>query len=276
MDLNAWLEKPHLSATAVNDYQECGLRYRLGRIDRKTPECINDSRIFGSAIHRALKVFHRERMYGNFLDVEELVRGFAQSWREEAEDRISIRWSPQADFETLLVYGGLLLEAYHAAHPRDGYRVIAVEEPFHLSVEGIPVPIVGVIDLVEEDSSGTVVVVDFKTTGRSYSSEEVNRSLQLTLYSMAVRGGGFSDREILVRYDCLIKTRKPGFQQYYSIRTAEDEARAVRKIRQVWDGVVKGVFIPNDQSWKCQRCEYRGHCDAWFAERESEAVRAPA
>jgi len=274
MDLQTLRDQPHLSASAVQDYLDCGMRYRLSRIERKPPECVHDSLVFGSVIHRALKLFHRERMIGNHLDTEDLLRGFEQFWREDAEDRPEIRWMEGACFESLLEHGRALLSVYHEHVPRDGFRVVAVEEPFSLSVEGIPVPLIGVIDLVEEDSSGTIVVVDFKTTARACSTEEVNRSMQLTLYGMAVRSAGFEDREILVRFDCLIKTRTPKFQQCYSIRTPEDEVRAVRKIRHIWDGIVKGVFIPNDHSWKCTRCEFRGYCDTCVSTGSAETVRS--
>jgi len=36
------------------------------------------------------------------------------------------------------------------------------------------------------------------------------------------------------------------FQQYYTSRSEMDERRVARKILGVWDGIKKGVFIPND------------------------------
>ncbi|MHB9029768.1 MAG: RecB family exonuclease [Candidatus Latescibacterota bacterium] len=276
MDFHALRDRPHLSASAIHDYLECGLRYRLARVEKRKPDCVPDSLLFGTVIHRSLKMFHRERMAGNRVEREELLRSFERFWREDAEDRTDLRYGEGKTFENYLALGKELLATYYDEAPRDGFRVIAVEEPFRLAVEGVSAPIIGVIDLVEEDSQGTIVVSDFKTTSRAFSPEEVNRSMQLTLYGMAVRAGGFSDREILVRFDCLVKTKVPGFRQYYSIRTPEDEARAVRKIRHIWDGIMKGVFIPDDHSWKCPRCEYRTGCDAWFSGREDEGVHADA
>ena len=49
-----------------------------------------------------------------------------------------------------------------------------------------------------------------------------------------------------------------------TIRTAEDEQRMLKKIIQVWDGINKGVFVPNDTSWKCNNCSYKNACDDWF------------
>ena len=58
--------------------------------------------------------------------------------------------------------------------------MIAVEEPFSIYLEGCPVPIIGAMDLIEEDSSGTIIINDFKTAGRAYSNDEVDRNFQLT------------------------------------------------------------------------------------------------
>ena len=80
---------------------------------------------------------------------------------------------------------------------------------------------------------------------------------------------GFSDFEILLKFDCLIKTKTPKFEQYYSIRTDTDETRMVRKAQAVWRGIKQGVFVPNDTSWKCNNCFYKKPCDDWLEGRIS-------
>ena len=68
--------------------------------------------------------------------------------------------------------------------------MIAVEEPFSIRLNGCPVPIIGAMDLIEEDSCGTIIVTDFKTTGRAYSNDEVDKNFQLTVYQIAVKKMG--------------------------------------------------------------------------------------
>jgi putative RecB family exonuclease len=125
-------------------------------------------------------------------------------------------------------------------------------------------PIIGATDLIEEDDSGTIIITDWKTSARAYGIDEVDRNQQLTCYQMAARANGFNHREIVLKFDTLIKTKKPKFEQYYTVRTGIDEKRLVRKILKVWEGINRGVFIPNDTSWKCPNCQYRQHCDEWF------------
>ena len=75
----------------------------------------------------------------------------------------------------------------------------------------------------------------------------------------------FSDREIILKFDTLIKTKKPKFEQYYTLRSEIDEKRLIRKIKKVWEGNSEGVF-------SCRMTPHGNvpiviiarHCDEWF------------
>lgn len=99
------------------------------------------------------------------------------------------------------------------------------------------------------------MVSDFKTAGHGYSNDDIDQSFQLTLYGMAARANGYRDREVLLRFDCIVKTKEPRFEQFYTVRTEADERRAVSKMKLVWDGITKGVLVPHE-GWKCTRCSY--------------------
>jgi putative RecB family exonuclease len=157
-----------------------------------------------------------------------------------------------------------LLSVWFNKLPDDQFEVIAVEEAFIFEINGIPLPIVGAIDLVEQDESGTIIITDHKTSSRAYSIDEIDQNPQVTIYQMAARANGFADREILLKFDCLVKTKTPKFEQYYTTRTDTDEIRLVRKIQTVWNGINSQVFIPNDTGWKCKGCPYKKACNEWF------------
>ena len=119
-------------------------------------------------------------------------------------------------------------------------------------------------DDFEEDESGTIIITDFKTSGRAYSIDEVDSNMQMTVYQLAMKSNGFGGREILLKLDCLIKTKKPRYEQYYTTRSYIDELRLIRKIEKVWEGINNEVFVPNDTSWRHKNCPYRSACDSWF------------
>jgi putative RecB family exonuclease len=54
------------------------------------------------------------------------------------------------------------------------------------------------------------------------------------------------------------------------VRGEIDERRVIKKIKQVWDGISKQVFIPNDLSWKCNYCSYKKACNDWFLQGGGE------
>jgi putative RecB family exonuclease len=102
----------------------------------------------------------------------------------------------------------------------------------------------------------------------------VAQNPQLMLYHMAMRANGYAERNIILKLDCLIKTRTPQFKRFYTARTLLDEKKAAAKIRAVWDGITKGVFIPNDTSWKCGYCLYQRACQNWYQAMEEGNEKA--
>lgn len=273
MDISKLRKNPHLSASSINDYIDCGLLYKFGRLDKLPMEFRSDSLEFGSCIHKVLEKHYRLKMEGKTLSVKELHQIFETYWRETAEGKEDIRYSEGKNFQSFLLEGKELLTVYHNKIPESNLTIIGVEEPFSFMVEGCPVPIIGAIDLLEEeDDSGVLILTDWKTSSKAYSNTEADQNFQLTLYQTAVKKNGYSDREILLKFDCLIKTKIPKFEQYYTTRSKIDEMRAVKKIREVWNGINKGVFLPNNSpsNWKCKNCPYKKTCDDWFMEEAND------
>ena len=124
-------------------------------------------------------------------------------------------------------------------------------------------PIIGITDCIEEDESGTIIITDYKTASKAYSEKQIDSDIQLTLYTMAMKEGEFNDREIMVRFICLIKTKVPKVEQYWSMRTDLEEKRLAKKAIGVWAGISKGVFLPADGHWKCTNCSYKTACAEW-------------
>jgi len=267
MLLSELRQMPHLSASSIGDYVECSLLYMLGRIDRLSMEFKSDALEFGSVIHLVLGEYYETKMVGDRMSLKDVHESFRQNWHRIAEGRMDIKYAKGKDFETLLMEGKDLLTAWYMKLPEDNFKVLAVEEAFKFYIPGIDVPIIGAMDLIEEDEAGTIIITDFKSSKKSFSISEIDQNQQLTTYQLAAKANGYADREILLRIDCLIKTIKPKFQQYYTVRTEIDEIRLIRKTKQVWEGISKGVFVPNDTSWKCKNCSYKTACDEWFLRR---------
>jgi putative RecB family exonuclease len=266
MELSELRKLPHLSSSSISDYVDCGMLYKFGRIDRIKREFTADSLEYGTCAHRVLADIYQGKLLKSPLDLKEILELFEHYWTEVADDNDQIKYANGKDFETYLIEGRELFTTYYNKIPADDFRVLAIEEAFSFKIEGLDIPIIGAMDLVEEDNAGTIIITDWKTAGKAYSNDDVDKNFQLTLYQMAAQANGFADREILLRFDCLIKTKTPKFEQYYTTRSDEDILRAKKKIMQVANGISKGVFVPNDGHWKCKGCAFADHCRNWFKE----------
>ena len=266
MNLAKLRDQPHLSVSSIQDYLDCSLMFKFRRIDKLAPECLSDAQVFGTAVHATLAEFYEElKTAGKKMTAKWLQEIFESHWKRLAQNRADIQYKEGKNYDTLLLEGKELLSVFHQNLPEDEGSIIAIEEPFTFCLDGLPVPIIGVWDLVLEDMAGVITIVDHKTSSKAKSNSEVDLNFQLTVYHLAAKSNGFWDREILLRFDCLVKTKVPKLEQYYTTRSEVDEKRVVKKILAVWDGIQKAVFIPNDESWKCGGCAYKKACDNWFA-----------
>ena len=262
MNIHELRKKPHLSVSAINNYIDCGLLYKLSKVDKVYPDFNLDAFAYGNAVHKVLADFNQAKMIGDQYTIDDFIEGFEDRWYQEATD--NMRYGKDKNFYVLLEDGIKLFKAFYENMPDNIGNIIAIEEPFQFNIAGVDVPIIGVMDLVEEDESGMLVIADYKTSAKAYSKGQVAKNFQMTVYQMAARANGYADRDILLRFDCLIKTKIPKFAQYFTTRNDNDMRRAEKKIRKVWEGIQKGVFIPNDTNWKCRSCQYKSHCNKWF------------
>jgi putative RecB family exonuclease len=267
MELAKLREQPHLSVSSITDYVDCGLLFKFSRIDKLEPEFKADSLLFGSTVHQTLAQFYTELKTGRKMGANQLQEIFESYWRRSAFEREDIRYKPGKNYETLLSEGKELLAIFHQKLPENVGTIISIEEPFIFWLDGLPIPIIGIYDLVVSENE-ILTIIDHKTSSRKFSDADVNKNFQLTVYHMAARANGFSGNEILLRFDCLIKSSVKKFETYYSTRSELDEVKAVKKILAVYDGIQKGVFIPNDTSWKCAGCAYKQACENWFCGNE--------
>jgi len=267
MEISELRQKPHLSASSISDYLDCGLMYKLGRVLKLPPETRPDALEFGSAIHKVIAEYYRNKLEGEIVPLADLLILFEALWKKAAENGLEITYKDGKNAQILLQEGKQLLSTYYRTLPRDNFQILAIEEPFQFTLPNLPVPIIGQMDLVEEDESETIIITDFKTSSHAYSEDEIDKNLQITIYNMAAKANGYKDREMLLRFDCLIKTKICKFEQYYTTRSEIDEMRAMKKIRHVWEGISKGVFIPNE-SWKCKGCQFKNACDEWFSKED--------
>ncbi len=230
------------------------------------PEFVDSRMICGTAIHKALEVFYLNKMMGDKLPLNELQVVFAETWSQKVESCNHVRYKKGTDFESVLDEGKGLLESFYSQAPIEEKEVIlALEEPFSFEIKGIPVPVIGIWDKVSEDEYGNIVITDFKTAARAFSDYDIDENFQLSLYHMGAKSCGYAGREVILRFDTLIKTKEPKFMRFTSTRFAQDHLVMSKKIKMIWAAMEAGNYLPaSENSWMCSVCQYKSHCEKWF------------
>ena len=265
MNLSELRKQAHLSVSAIEDYMECGLHFKFSRIDKLKTKYRADALVFGGTIHKVLAEYNQERLIGKILTTTELQDLFEKHWTANAKRQKDISYKKGKSFESLMQEGKELIRVFGNNIDQTGQKhtVIAIEEAFEFHLKGLPIPMIGAMDLVEEDDEGGIHIIEYKTSSTAYSAGKVKNHFQLTVYQIASKANGYGDRSINLGIDCLIKTKEPKFERYVTARAPIDEVKAIKRIQTVWKGIEKNVFIPNTNSWKCKDCGYLDDCNDW-------------
>jgi DNA helicase II / ATP-dependent DNA helicase PcrA len=179
-----WLELPvleglhkRLSASAVDTYERCALRFKLER-DWRIAAKPAAAMQYGAAIHRVLKTYFDAIRAGRPKTDDELIALFRQDLLDA-----KIQESYQHElYENLGV--AQLQEFLASARSLDASQVLHTEETFEIKIGETTVA--GRIDRIDSRPDGTVTIVDYKT-GKARDQEDADESLQLSLYAIAAK-----------------------------------------------------------------------------------------
>lgn len=158
----------YLSASAIETYDQCPLKYRLSNID-KIPQIGSKPQLtFGNIIHKVLEQFHKPN---SEQSKERLLNLLKSNWESLGFDYKT----QEADFkrqgeEILSNYFEYLME-----NPTD-----VVEREFQFTFEIEDIIINGKIDRIDHGQNG-YKVVDYKTSKKATKAEN---SVQLAIYSL--------------------------------------------------------------------------------------------
>ena len=266
----------HLSHSQVRAYAGCSLAWYLSR--RYQPEFVAASLVFGSSIHAAINSFYQGRLEGRDVSQEDMLTAFSAHWSDEIVGKnsrtptatpVPVKFTSKEEDEAgMRALAERVLGAFLASvQPGE---VVAVEEPFEVTLASDLPPVKGRIDLLEirEDADGVrrLHLVDFKTSARRPTGEDIDAD-QLLLYALAADEIGWPDDlglPLALRFDYLTKVKAPELISVPVANTRHGLARFVEKVRQCWRGVRAEVVFPSP-SWRCSGCGYSRACGRWPA-----------
>ena len=183
----------------------------------------------------------------------------------EAEIDLPIQFKGCEDLDSLRETGRGLVEVY--LEEATTGKILAVEQPFRTSLvdprtgEELEPKLVGFFDLIEEDEDGDVSVVEIKSSARKWSAGQVELDLQGSLYAEAVSRSGLAPdgREARLRYDILVKNKKPILDRQHAVRGPEERHMALCIAVDALKAIEGNAFYRNP-SWACSGCQFRKRC----------------
>ncbi|MEA1933963.1 MAG: PD-(D/E)XK nuclease family protein [Thermodesulfobacteriota bacterium] len=253
----------HVSYSQIYTYLLCPMKYAHNYVWANTAESRPLALIYGKAVHHGVEGYYNcIKETGATLPVEELIQLFETSFDEEVKkSELKISMKKNKTLESAKGQGIELLKLFHTEiRPQ---KIVAVEFPFSVPIPDInnggnlPFQLVGYFDLVESDKEGTYIIGELKTSGQKFNSLRLKYDLQPTAYSYAM--SKMKQATCLVRYDVLVKTKKPAFEQYFVSRTAAEHERLIHLINNVLSAIEHRLFYRN-MGWQCQDCQYKNVC----------------
>jgi len=255
----------YISPSRLNCWIKCPLAFRLRYLDGiKTPP--NANLFVGKVVHSSMELWYRHRQLGIAIEAADITRRLVESWGRAAEEE-GMTFASAAEEKVLQEQALGLVAAYLNQVPVDEARPMAVETTLEMPLidpstgENLGIPLLGIVDLILDESEGPMVA-DFKTSSRSSESLEITHEIQLSSYAWLFRQvQGRSEAGLEIR--SLIKTKLPKVEIHrYPARTDAHFRRLFSVICEYLDALDSGRFNYRP-GFGCGMCDFRSQCCSW-------------
>ncbi|HEY3864685.1 MAG TPA: PD-(D/E)XK nuclease family protein [Solirubrobacteraceae bacterium] len=234
-----------LSASDVETYRGCPLRYKYARVLRIPTEQTQNQR-FGIVVHQVLERFHS----GSGETLPELLELLEQSWR-----RSGFGTSDEHERELYGKARAALTRYHERLHGQDS-EPVWFERPFSFRLG--PHHLRGRVDRVDRLGGADgeeYELIDYKTS-RPKSAEQLGDDVQLSLYALAARDSWGLEASRQAYYYVLDDLKVP-------VPRDDRDAEAVKEIvLAAGEGILAQSFEPTPSLAACSLCDYRIVCPA--------------
>jgi superfamily I DNA/RNA helicase/RecB family exonuclease len=252
-----------MSASALKEIIECPANWFFQREAGGRTASAQQANV-GSLIHALAEQVATGSIQAGPDDVDILMKRVDSIW-----DRMSFQTPWSSAKERARVRRAL--QRFLDWHHRQGRAVLAVEQRFQTAMvldDGEQIKVAGTMDRLEQDGSGAMVVIDFKTGKQVISGPWVAADPQLALYQLALTKGAALEEYGVVTAGAEIvqlgldderpavvnsqPALLPGSEQ---LRELEDELSSAA-------GFIREERFPATPGEHCSRCEFWSICPA--------------
>lgn len=251
----------YLSYSSINLWLTCGEAWKRKYI-LKEAQPSSPALVFGSAFHGTVEEIIKWHITGH-LDGTGMTRGdvWPMVWgRKMEEEGARVEWgtdTPEQHFnEGVRLLGNPdVQKLIDSITPLEDEAGVFIERKIELRVPGVPIPIIGYIDLMTADG----VPGDFKTSSTKWSQDKAEAEIQPLFYLAALHQAGRTVPGLKFRHYVVTKTKTPTAQVIEHSHTWQEVFWLYELIRRAWDGISREVFPVQPGAWLCSS----KFCSAW-------------
>jgi hypothetical protein len=247
----------YLSYSSINLFLTCSEAWRRKYI-AKEPQSSTPSLLIGSAIHNTIEESIAKR--ANNINSGTLPQLFPAHWDMATEKEPNCEWgadTPEQHYNEgiRLLSNPELQQMVNRLTPLRDEAGLFMERKIELRVPGVPVPIIGYIDIVTNDG----VPGDFKTSAQQWTQDKARDELQPLFYLAALNQMGRTVPGLRFRHYVMTKTKVPKVQVIETQHTYDSILWLFGMIQQVWRAIENESFVVNPHAWLCGP----KYCGAW-------------
>lgn len=237
----------HLSYSSITSYLSCARSWAYKYIE-KLPTTSSPELAFGSAVHETIEQ--------HLLGKGELLDLWPTSWKKASEPN-NIFWgidTPEQHYNE-----GIRILSHKSVS--DGIALLKmnqeprIETKVELKAPGVPVPIIGYIDLIDDYG----IPGDFKTSKASWNMDKARGATQSLFYLAALNQLGDNRHHWTFRHYVIVKTKTPQFQTLEHRHSIGEIFWLFGMLKNVWRAIMAEAYPENPTTWLCNP-EY---CDFW-------------
>lgn len=261
----------YLSASRLKSFLTCRLRFYCEKVlGLKAPA--SPALQVGKSVHAGLQHFNLARWRGGDASPAATLQAYDKAYGElEAAEPVDYGDSPRQDS---IDTGRRVLDAFLRSElARDPRRVLGVEAYLRQESGDLPLPLVGVVDLVVEGNTP----VDYKTVAATpnLDDEGWQHEIQMTIYALLVKDATGEDPGPgeLVH---LVKLKTPKIIKQVLPAVTQVQIDRFRALADVYvDGVSREDYHPSP-GMSCRWCSYRTQCAVWAGSKARTTVNLAA
>ncbi|HEX8103488.1 MAG TPA: ATP-dependent DNA helicase [Solirubrobacteraceae bacterium] len=232
-----------LSATDIETYRTCPLKYKFARVFRIPQEPTLNQR-FGILVHQVLERFHAGEAPSAAL--QDMLGLLEAGWRRGG-------FGDSEEERQLRVKATRALVRYHERFQGEDAEPVWFEKSFSFRMG--PHLLRGRVDRVDRLPDGSYELIDYKT-GRPKSAAQLADDVQLSLYAVGAREAWQLDAAQQAYYYVLDDEKVP------VDRSAADRDQIEATVLDVATGIEGQNFEPTPSWTACSMCDYRIACPA--------------